>query len=395
MSYNLVLPTSVEPLAGWGANDRAVFLLNNPNQELRRGTVRLNGLLQVWRTIGGNSPVKVDDTDKITLNPNAGVSGLIRQIQTKFGAATVETINDFGKIIAMKNEAKYYQVDAATTTDSMLELMTYSNDAYAVGDDLKINVLQGLKYPIDSMTSELPFSLDLDICLNSSMVSIPFSRLGEVELSIIFQDIGKTGMTAVGNVAGASYSYFIKNLEVRYITDVDDGQNESGAIVLEVKNEAHIPTILNKSAALEFSPTSAFNSVVCSFLKQGHDSTASNLIYDYLATEAITEQIEYLEVKINGRDDFLKYPLRFATSEILYNYLLAWNVGGAYDDLNIARHGLTYSKLGNSSPSGYGMGVHLLNGLEAGTRISFNLTLKTPPVTPYRSFFFTLGNLLI
>ncbi|MFO0004203.1 MAG: hypothetical protein ACK559_24035, partial [bacterium] len=108
----------------------------------------------------------------------------------------------------MKNEAKFFQIDNATTTQSMLELMTYSNDAYAVGDDLKINILQGLKYPSVTNTSELPFSIDLDICLNSSTENIPFSRTGEVEISIILQDITKAGITALGNVSGATYTYF-------------------------------------------------------------------------------------------------------------------------------------------------------------------------------------------
>ena len=395
MSYNLVLPTSVEPQDGWSANDRAVFLLNNPNQSLRKGTVRLNGLLQVWRSVNNGVRERVDDTDKIMLNPNAGISGIIRQIQTKIGPSTVETINDYGKLIALKNEAKWFQIDQATTTDSMLELMTYSNDDYSLGDDFKINILQGLKYPIDDGASELPFSLDLDICVNSSVENIPFSRLGEVELSIIFQDVGKTGMVARGGIANASYSYNLKNLEIRYMTDMET-QNENGAIVLEIKNEAHVPTILNKTSALEFAPTNAFDSVVCGFLMQSHDSTATNLSYDYLASEAIKEQIEYLEVKVNGRDDFLKYPLRFQTSEILYNYLLAWSPYiHAYDDLTITRHGLTYTKLGNELATGFGMGVHLYGGLEAGTRISFNLTLKTPPTTPYRCYFFTLGKLML
>jgi hypothetical protein len=395
MSYNLVLPTSVEPQNGWSANDRAVFLLNNPNQSLRKGTVRLNGLFQVWRSVSNGVPVRIDASDKIMLNPNAGISGIIRQIQTKLGPSTVETINDYGKLIALKNEAKYFQIDQATTTDSMLELMTFSNDDYTLGDDFKTNILQGLKFPIDTDTSELPFSLDLDICINSSVDNIPFSRLGEVELSIIFQDIGKTGLVARGNVPNASYSYYLKNLEIRYMTEMDN-TDVNGAIVLEIKNEAHVPTILNKTSALEFAPTNAFDSVVCGFLTQSHDSTATNLVYDYLASEAIREQIEYLEIKVNGRDDFLKYPLRFQTSEILYNYLLAWSPYiHAYDDLTVKKHGLTYTKLGNETPTGFGMGIHLYGGLEAGTRISFNLTLKNSPATPYRCFFFTLGKLML
>ena len=394
MNYNLVLPTSADPRAsGWTQNDRCVFKLNNPGQSLRKGTIRFNGLLTLYRNVNGSTS-KVDATDQIRLNPNAGISGLIYQVSTRFNGANVETINNYARVLALKNEAKFFQIDNATTTQSMLELMTYSNDAYAVGDDLKINILQGLKYPSVTNTSELPFSIDLDICLNSSTENIPFSRTGEVEISIILQDITKAGITALGNIPNATYTYFMKNIEIRYITD-EEGPS-TGAIVLEIKNEAHVPTILNKTSSLEFAPTNAFDSVVCSFLKQGHDSTTASLNYDWLASEAITEQIEYLEVKVNGRDDFLRYPLRFQTSELLYNYLLAWSPYiHAYDDLNVNRHGLTYSKLGNALRTGFGIGCHLYGGLEAGTRISFNLTLKTAPSTPYRCFFYTLGKLFL
>jgi len=395
MSYNLVLPTSTDPRAlGWTQNDRVVFKINNPGQALRKGTLRFNGLLTIFRTVNGVSS-KVDSTDQIRLNPNAGVSGLIYQASTRFNGASVETINNYGRILALKNEAKFYQMDNATSTNSMLQLMTYSNDAYATGDDLKINILQGLKYPSVANTSELPFSIDLDICVNSSTVNIPFTRTGEIEISLILQDITKSGITALGNIPNATYSYYMKNIEMRYITD-ELTADDKGAIVLEIKNEAHVPTILNKTSALEFASTNAFDSVVCSFLKQGHDSTNASLAYDWLASEAITEQIEYLEVKVNGRDDFLKYPLRFNTTEVIYNYLLAWSPYiHIYDDLTVNRHGLTYTKLGNTLPTGFGMGCHLYGGLDAGTRLSFNLTLKSPPITPYRAFIVTLGKLLL
>lgn len=400
MSYNLVLPTSVEPVGGWSAFDRIVFRLNNPNQTLRRGTVRLNGFLQLWRTLSGTS-VRVDETDKIMLNPNAGISGTIFNLTTKFGPNTVETINEYGKFVALKNEAKYYQMDNATRTDSMLELMTYSNDANTAGTDLKFRTLQGLQFPVDSGSSEVPFSLDLDICVNNSSEDIPFARTGEIELSILLQDISKSGILALGGLSDdkgpASYFYKIKNLEVRYITDMEQGNGQAGSVILEVKNNAHTPTIINKTSALEFAPTSAFDSVVCGFLNTTHNSTSNNLTYDYLASESIVEQIEYLEVKVNGRDDFLRYPLRFQTSEILYNYLLAWSPYILNNsDLTVKKHGLSYTKLSNTLSTGFGMGCHLYGGLDAGTRISFNLSLKSPLINnQYKCYFYTLGKLLL
>ena len=400
MLYQLVLPTSVEPSVGWQANDRCVFLINHENQQMRPGTFRLNGVLNLSRVETGTS-TPITAADQLMLNPNAGINGFIRQIQTKFGSSTVETLNEYGRFVALKNENKYYQIDNATSTDSMLELMTYSNNADVTGTDLKINVTQGMKFTIDNSvtSSELPFSLDLDICLNGSIESLPYSRTGQIEVAIIFQDNNKCGMKCANIENGVSYTYAIKNLETRFIADPE--QEHKGGIILETKCNAHIPTILNRISALEFAPSNEFDSVVCGFLKQGHDSTNSSFNWDYLASEAITEQIEYLEVKLNGQDKYLKFPLRFQTSEILYNYLLAWKPSIHGDeDSTVTKHGLSYVKLGNGQPqntipTGFGVGCNFHGGIAAGNKVCFNISLKSNPQTPYRCFFYTIGKLII
>lgn len=404
MLYQLVLPTSVEPQNGWTASDRCVFIVNHENQQMRPGTFRLNGVLNLSRVENGTS-TPITTADQLMLNPNAGISAFIRQIQTKFGSSTVETINEFGRFVALKNENRYYQVDNATSTDSMLELMTYSNNADVTGTDLKINVTQGMKFPIDNSTtaSELPFSLDLDICLNNSVDPLPYSRTGQIEVAIIFQDNNKCGMKCANIESGVSYTYSIKNLETRFIADPE--QEHKGGIILETKCLSHNPTILNRISALEFAPSNEFDSVVCGFLKQGHDSTNTSFNYDYLASEAITEQIEYLEVKINGQDynKGLKYPLRFQTSEILYNFLCAWRplIHGD-EDTSVTKHGLSYVKLGNGEPqntipTGFGIGCRFMDGIAAGNKVCFNISLKSNPnpITPYRCYFYTIGKLII
>jgi len=390
--YNLVLPTSVEPQGGWKANDRCVFKINHTGQQMRPRSVRLNGVLQLWRNAAQSEKVTV--ADKLTLNPNAGFNGVIRQISTKFQGSVVETINEFGRFVAMKNEAHYYQLDHATSSDAMLELMAFSNDAYTeAAVDGKVCLTQGMKFPLDANASELPFSIDLDICVNSSEVALPYNRTGEIEISIILQDNTKIGLISKADTQGI-YTYAIKNLELRFLSEPE--QATSGAIILESKSNDHIPTILNRFSTIEFTPAHAFDTVLCSFLKAGHDSAYNNASYDYLATEAITEQIEFMEFKINGQDNVLQYPLMKQTSEILYNYLLAWkpfiHLG---DEMVVKKHGLTYTKLNNTLKTGYGVGVHLHGGVDANSRVSFQISLKEAPATAYRMFCYTIGKLIL
>lgn len=397
--YCQVLPTSVEPQSGFKANDRIVFQTNHEGRQIRPRSVRFNGLLQLWRD--ANFSVPVDATDKLMLDPDAGINGMIRQVTTRFGNSTVECVNEFGRWCKIKNEATYYQLDGCTTTDSMLEAMTYSNDANVDGDDHKINVTQGMKFPLTSGSSEIPFSIDLDICVNNCDGPLPYSRTGQIEVSLLLQDNTKCGMISKGNLGNTNYSYTMRNLEIRYLADPE--QERAGAIILQTKSNDSIPTILTKVAGIQFSPSHPFDSIVGCFLKQGHDSTSTNFNYNYLQSEAITEQIEYMEFKLNSHDDFLQYPLMKQTSEIVYNYLLAWHPYiNVYEGIEVKRHGLTYTKLGlqsNVNPSsvacGYGIGVHLHGGVDAGAKVSFNISLKSTPTTPYRCFFYTIGKLII
>lgn len=390
--YNLVLPTSVEPSGGWKANDRCVFKINHTGQQIRPKSVRLNGIMQLWRNAAQSEVVTA--ADKLTMNPNAGFNGVIRQISTKFQGSVVETINEYGRFVSMKNEARYYQLDHATSSDSMLELMTFSNDAYVDAVvDVKSTLTQGMKFPLNPNTSELPFSVDLDICVNSSVVPLPHSRTGEIEISIILQDNTKIGLVSKAENQGI-YTYALKNLEVRFLSEAEEPSQ--GAIILESKSNDHIPTILNKFSTIEFTPAHAFDTVICSFLKAGHDSAYNNAAYDYLSTEAITEQIEFMEFKINGQDNILQYPLMKQTSEILYNYLLAWKPFiHDVDEMVVKKHGLTYTKLNNTLKTGYGVGVHLHGGVDANSRVSFQISLKEVPSPAYRMFCYTIGKLIL
>jgi hypothetical protein len=186
----------------------------------------------------------------------------------------------------------------------------------------------------------------------------------------------------------------MKNLEVRYLADPE--QEQAGAIILETKSNDHIPTIVTKVAGIQFSPSHAFDSIVACFLKSGHDSTSTSFNYNYLQSEAITEQIEYMEFKLDNHDNVLQYPLMKQTSEIMYNYLLAWKPYiHAYDDMEVSKHGLSYTKLGNTLPSGFGIGVPLHGGADAGSKVVFNMCLTTPPEKAYRCYFYAIGKLIL
>jgi hypothetical protein len=383
--YKLSLPTTIEPAVGFKSNDRIVFKLPiTPGQQCRKGSVRLNGMLQLLKLNGNGESIPIVQADKVYLNPNAGVSGCIRQITSSVNGQIVETINEYGRYVASSNEAKYFQLDGCTKGDSMLELMTYSNDNYQTGasPDAKMKAYTGLLFPANASQSELPFSVDLDIVLNSS--DMPASKVQEMELSIILQDANKCGLVSRSGTPTA-FLFAMKTLQVRYICDAETFK---GPVVVEVKNNSFIGTALNRISNLEHSPAVPFTSIFATFLKQGNDNTATSFTYDYLASEAITEGVDYFEVKVNGQSDYLQFPLRFRQTEMTYNYLLAHHVG----EEGALKHGLSYGKLAQSPiKTGYGLGCPFSEQLPQGTRIAFNVALNSAPSLAYRAFFYTKG----
>jgi hypothetical protein len=410
--YNLSLPTSQEPQlngkygasykSGWGESDRVVFKVNAPNRKMRPGTLRLNGTLQLLTQKSGvNAPVVVGD--KVVMNPNAGLHGLIKSIQIKFGQSVVFFLDEYGRFVAMKKESKEYQIDNGTLGNSLCELRQFSNDAQPQGTDFKPNQSLGLLYTNDKIntgaenpvnSTELPFSLRLECPLNNCQEHIPFNRTGEIEVSITWQESLKSGIVGYGLSAGQLIKYVCNNLELRFMADPEDGAN-TGAIIMETASLQYCPPILNSKAGLEFNSPNAFDAVVCSFLNVSHVPSDSSL-YDYLATEAITEQISQLEVKVNNTDDFLEYPLTLQTVEILYNYLLSFQPYiNAYDDTGLKKHGLSYAKLDQTVKSGFGIGCPFFGGRDSGTTINFNVSLNTSPTSAYNTFMYTIGRLIL
>lgn len=394
MKYNLSLPTSVEPVGGFTSNANIEFAFENKGEEIVKNSIRLNGTLVINKTdASGTNPLSL--ADKPILDPDAGVHGFISQIVTSFGTSTGENLLNYPRFVKAKNEAKKYQIDSCTETHSMCEHMTFSNDANIAPTDIKTNAYSGVIFPtIKTGNYELPFSVCLDFCLNNSKENIPFSKTGMVKIKILLEQMNKTGFMALAGGANTVYSYSLNNLELRYMTEPE--KESYGGIVLETKTSMISTTIKNKLASIEFQATNAFDSVVTTLIRGSAVLALDNKTINYLQSEPIVEQVDTFEVKINGENDFLQYPLKYQ-GEIIYNYLKAFKPYiHAYDDTRVDKHGLSYKKLAQAGQkAGYGLGCAFDGGHDSGTRVQLNLSLKDVPADTYQCFTYTIGRLII
>jgi hypothetical protein len=369
--------------------------MDHEGKQIRPHTVRFNGILQLFK---GDVPIV--QTDLLQMDPDAGINGFIKQITTKMNGSTVECINLYNRFVKMSNEAKYYQVEHASSTNAMLELMTHSNDGDTLADDSKARIANGMLFPINpnagvNQVSELPFSIDLDIAVNNCDVPLPYSRTGKITIELLLDSNHECGLTSNLEAPVTTFRYAFRNCELRYMSDIERVSNDKMPLMLTVKSLAHTPSLINKMNSLSFSPSSQFDSVVCSFIKINHiGEQNSNFTYNTLASEAIVEQIDYLEVKQNSQDGSVKFPLVKQTTEILYNALLAWSDNRDFADTSIKQHGMSYNKLSiDVVPTGQHIGFRC-NGSKSGTKLTVTVNLKAAPTTPYNAYFFTIGKVI-
>lgn len=400
-NYSICLPLSLEPSVGYRQSDVVQFKISHVGQAIRSGTIRLNGILCLYKT-GGTAPLA--DTDLCYLNPHAGANGILQQVITNVNGVQCETISQYNKYCSVENEfSQWHDLDLAQNSNNMLELMTYGNNNLGTGADLKGKMVTGSNTDLPIIPgntgSQLPFSIDLNICLNKASQPLAYSKTGDIMLTLTFANDKQIGLTTrtAGGLAGLSYA--VKNLDIRYIQDVEENVDVS-PIIMKTVAFSHTPTVTNRLSSLAFTASNAFNSVICSFIQSSHITGNNGFEYDYLANEALPRP-DFVEFRLNGNQVF--FPLRFYQAEIATQFLLALqNPIDMYTPLVIDKHSYNYNKLTanasnlNGVATGYGIGANFgLAGIPAGTGVQVNVNLLETPSENYACYIWTLGKLIL
>lgn len=404
--YRNALPTSLQPqaptgwVAGWGANDRTVIYIgNNQAEEIREGTLRLQGILNLSKIVNGSYKA-LEESDILQMDSASGVNSFIRSLITEIdfgkGLENVEFLNEVGRLVHDVNQLSYMDGDMMGMNDSLQENMTGSNDQYVPASlataDYKSVLPLGMKFgnvpkntDQSDVASLIPFSIDVKSCANTA--TLPGNKIKAVQFSINWMDAFKSGVRCFSNGGAIQFDYKVSNVDVRYIADP---LQHTGDVVLKVIDNCSTPYILNKYSGLSFSIAKNAHAVFATFLKNDHNSTATNLSWNYVESEAIPK-FESVELKVNGMPDAWQYPLT-QLNQVLYNYLLAVHEGQLP-----TKHALTYSKLSNDLPSGFGIGAMLTKEYPGGTNITFNVVLddSLQAGQSYRVFFYSLGYLKV
>lgn len=391
--YRYAQPSSLQPPAtsdwagcpGWAPNDRIVVSWAiDELEEIREDTIRACGILNL-----GDNHGKVTSS-KIMLDPVVGVNGFFKSIITEMdfgrGLETIENVQEFGRLVHDINEASYYDGDMMGMSDALQENMCGAIQNYSGTDSFKPLLPLGVQFGSSDVASQLPFSVDLKICANSS--TLPGSKVKRVQLSFILQDATKCGVRCVSQGSSIIFDYRISNFDVKYIADP---LSYKGDVVLKIINNTSAPYVLNKVSGLTFQVASPTKAVWATFIKNDHNNTSIALPYNYLESEALDPKIASLELKVNGMNDAWQYPLT-QLNQIVYNYLLAIHEG-EYP----LKHALSYAKLNQPLKTGFGIGACLTQEYPATTTVTFNLTLQDQMIAnqSYRVYFYSQGELKV
>jgi hypothetical protein len=389
VKYNLIPTTSVQPPApsggadkGFRAGDLVSFIMNFPNEEMLRQSMRVNGKIQWWYIDGGVIKA-VPKSDRIWMNSNVGINGIFKNVVGYSNDRIVESISEFARSVALVQETSQHQINLGVSAQSMLEHQRFDNDSYdttGVPDSKMLSFNGGS----NANLTELPFSVLLPMCFNKSNVNLRYSDVGMLKLELILQENTRTGFR--GSTVGAQYFYTVTELEVRTMTQPEQPKREP--LVLDVVQNCATQTIQNKYSSLTFPVSQPFYSIVAGLAQTQAVTTDYMVQYDYLSSDALAEKAELVEYKLNNIDSSLgpQFPLQHQTAEILYNYILA--VHGDTDK-PIPHHALSYAKLAKNK--GYGLGCFFGELLPAMTTASINVLLREEPALAYQVYIFALG----
>lgn len=377
--YRYSIPTTIEPPSsltspgGFTAGDRFVVICDVPKGQTKPGTFRMNASLILEQKNGDNwIPTNADS--HVRLDPYGGVSGLLYSVGVELDHIQYESILEYGKLTSVLNQTRYSGYDMCSS-DGAMELMMYPADRLN-----NYETFPALRLLYGETQSEMPISLDLDVCVNK--VPIPASKASQIQFSFKLADANKIGL--VSDVS-TQFRYFLKNVEIRY--QLEPEQPVKGPLVMPIHNHSFLASIINRVNSITHAPATNFHTMFMTFIRNSHINAGSNnWNYSYLANEALEPKPRLVEWKVNGQNDTLKYPLRFIESEIIHQFLLA-----AKEGVWTHNHDTTLASLQQPLRTGFGVGAIMSQMFPANTQVSVNIELESVPTESYSCFVYTVG----
>ena len=264
--YAEIIPENYLP-NGYGEFNNVDFVLTFEGATLDLGSLRLLADLEV---VTGATGLTLDDptnyTKDIRYDNMVGSHSFVESIQTEINGEIIESITEYPRMVKMLN----------TATQSQTDLMNASNvcQLKVPFDNLSNAVLKGEKVKNNDnvvIRRNPDFSCKLKMCLNSVNDSLPYSRSGEVRVTV---NLARNFSALYGSDVDSTTKYTLKNLRLSFTSHPDDGTHDEP---IPVRTMSNIKQSIQSSFANVSSKVPAVVSAVsCSFNYQSDENTPLN-----------------------------------------------------------------------------------------------------------------------
>lgn len=306
--YNAASPINIADTYGeWQVVE---FLIKMPTgRQMKAGSLRLNGKLQVKKTLAGGTPQPILGNEGVMLNQYCGVHSFFRNSNTTINNRTIESLQNYPRYVAMMA-----QHDA--TPEGVL---TSSAHASELKGCLNTYLLAG------NTTKGISFSMKPHVCLNKTSAPLPQSKFQEMK--VMFQ-LG-SGLESLYIVDPGTdiqaLSFEFSDLQLSWMEQPEEkGLSAIPTIFNCISNMVQTITGLNSN--IQVVSSTAYDALSMSFIRQNQQRSLNK---DALLCEYVPD-INRVEFLVNGGDAPLAYALQPPLyQDVALNYYNSLSSSGA------------------------------------------------------------------
>jgi hypothetical protein len=290
VSYVNVIPQNARQ-SGYKSFDTVDFSLQFPGMKMRAGSLRITGELEV--TQGG---AKVT-TEKIQLDQWVGAHSLFQNISTRMGGQVIDNVVEYPRLVKMIQSATKTQSDFNNSED----LCALRSPSYQVarkllrGERLADNTATGPDFSVRPLIA-------INSVLNPGETYLPFSKTGEIQLSVTMARIAEA---LFGADVGATTDYTVNDLRLRFIAEPDDGSPVPPLVMM--RRMSIIQSFDSSLANIQTNVPMIATSVSSSFIRQAQQGSLSD---NTLALEQVPNVDRVVFAFNNQTNELISYELR-------------------------------------------------------------------------------------
>ena len=334
------------------------FLLADGGKAILKNSIMLCGKLYCYTAGNPSAPTPLTIADDVKYDHEIGVNSFVDQYITSFSDQTIENIQEVGRWVKMNKEANTGFQEIWSSSSNTSELCCDNSEQAT-------NILCG-----DASTNSIPFCFKPDICLNNSTSDFPFSKTGQIKLTL---KLNSAMRALYGSDKTGATSYYMTDLYLWYQVRNELPADKAQPIQMMVKNFVS-QQLESTQSSIIVQTTIPTISLSMSFL---YTLNSSNMLLNYYSTDKVPN-VQRVEFSISDNtSSIVNYPYVYP-QEIQKMYLSSLGSNGK------AMMGF------KKDLTNYGIGM-LYGSISANTKLGVNLLSDISTQNPMTAFIYFKG----